>query len=271
MKPSYQSHMAQSRVLLKEQSRGYSVLLGILVIITFILFQQQVNLLVFHFLNDLALVLPHWFSAHLTDLGHGSTVIGLSLCFLVFRPELICRMLLAGIICVFLVWGLKHYFDVLRPAAIVNSLNIIGNIQFKYSFPSGHTAAAFVFAGSLYLSLNLRWIKILLLVVASLVGMSRVIVGAHWPSDIAMGAIIGLFSAYLAAKLLPPIWLSAKVRLLCFVTIFITLVISEIEGENDFPSLPSVKVLRWMIIFLSLILIMRHALLFWLISKPKKI
>ncbi|WP_298775181.1 phosphatase PAP2 family protein [uncultured Shewanella sp.] len=271
MKPSYQSHVAQSRTLLKEQSRGYGLLLGILVIVNFILFKKQVDLSVFYFLNNLALDFPHWFFAHLTDLGSGATVIGLSLCFLVFRPELICRMLVAGIICSLLVWGLKHYFDVLRPAAVVNSLNIIGNIHFKYSFPSGHTAAAFVFAGSLYLSLNPIWIKMVLLVVASFVGMSRVVVGAHWPSDIAMGAIIGLFSAYSAAKLLPPIWLIAKVRLLCFVTIFIALVIAEIEGEYDFPQLPSVKVFRWMIIFLSLILIMRHVLLSWLINKPKKV
>ncbi|MCL1124025.1 phosphatase PAP2 family protein [Shewanella surugensis] len=271
MKTSYQSYLAQSRALLKEQSRGYGIVLTFLIILDFILWKKEVNLQGFYFFNDLALILPNWFSAHLTDLGSGTLVIGLSLCFLVFRPELICRMLIAGVICAVLVTILKHYFDVLRPAAILNSLNIIGNIHFKDSFPSGHTAAVFVFAGSLYLSLNHIGIKVILLVMASLVGISRIIVGAHWPTDIVMGAIIGMFSAYLAANVCPPIWLTVKMRLLSFIAIFITLIVSEIQGEYDFPLLPSVKILRWIIIFLSLILIMRHIFLFWLIKKPKNI
>lgn len=271
MKTSYQSYLAQSRALLNEQSRGYGIVLVFLIILDFILLKKDVNLWLFSFFNHLALILPNWFSAHLTDLGSATTAIGLSLCFLVFRPELICRMFIAGVVCSLLVMLLKHYFDVLRPAAVLDTLNIVGNIHFKYSFPSGHTAAAFVVAGSLYLSLNHFWIKSVLLIVASFVGISRIIVGAHWPTDIVMGAIVGLFSAYLAAKLCPPIWLTPKVRLFSFMAVFIVLVVSEIQGEYDFPFLPSVEILRWLIIFLSLILIMRHIFLFWLIQKPKKI
>ncbi|WP_299495873.1 phosphatase PAP2 family protein [uncultured Shewanella sp.] len=271
MKSSYQSHFAQSRAFLREQRRGYSIILTGLVILYLILLKKEVNVYGFHFFNHLALIFPHWFSAQLTDLGSGVGVVGLSLCFLIFRPELICRMLIAGIICGLLVTVSKHYFDVLRPAAILSSLNIIGNIHFKFSFPSGHTAAAFVFAGSVYLACRHRGVKAGLLIMAGFVGISRIIVGAHWPTDVAMGAIIGLGSAYLAAHICPTIWLGIRLRLLSFITIFVVLMVTEIKGEYDFPLMASVKVFRWVMIFIALILIVRHILLFWLIVKPKKI
>lgn len=60
----------------------------------------------------------------------------------------------------------------------------------SYSFPSGHSAAAFLCAwivGARYP----RW-RLPLLALATLVGLSRLHLGAHYPTDVAAGAVFGL-------------------------------------------------------------------------------
>jgi undecaprenyl-diphosphatase len=60
----------------------------------------------------------------------------------------------------------------------------------EFSFPSGHTAAAFVMVsilGSFYPVLLLP-----LVILASFIGISRVYLGVHYPSDVLAGAILGI-------------------------------------------------------------------------------
>ncbi|MGE3247634.1 MAG: phosphatase PAP2 family protein [Beijerinckiaceae bacterium] len=67
------------------------------------------------------------------------------------------------------------------------------------SFPSGHTITAFAIATALgYLVPRWRWP---LLVAAALIGASRIVLGAHYPSDVAAGACIGAASAILLRRL----------------------------------------------------------------------
>ena len=69
----------------------------------------------------------------------------------------------------------------------------------KFSFPSGHAAAAFVFAtvfSHFYPSmLELSYS------VAVLIGLSRVMLGVHYPTDIAAGAVLGTSCAVIALSL----------------------------------------------------------------------
>jgi undecaprenyl-diphosphatase len=59
-----------------------------------------------------------------------------------------------------------------------------------FSFPSGHTSAAFLFAGLCAGEFGM-WAALLLYPWAALVGVSRVLLGVHFPSDIVAGALLG--------------------------------------------------------------------------------
>ncbi|SDL50945.1 PAP2 superfamily protein [Maridesulfovibrio ferrireducens] len=63
----------------------------------------------------------------------------------------------------------------------------------KHSFPSGHTLRAFSLTCSVALLLPKR--RCLPLILAVLIGLSRVVVGKHYPSDVIFGAFIGMTCA----------------------------------------------------------------------------
>lgn len=69
----------------------------------------------------------------------------------------------------------------------------------KFSMPSGHTAAAFVFA-TVVMSLFPEFIG-LVFAWACLIGVSRVFLGVHYPGDIVAGGVLGYSSAELAIML----------------------------------------------------------------------
>lgn len=79
----------------------------------------------------------------------------------------------------------------LRPFLKIQNLNIkkIGIDQ--YSFPSGHTTAAFSLAVTVALSFPA--LSILCLFLALLVGISRMYLGVHYPSDVLVGMFLGTF------------------------------------------------------------------------------
>jgi membrane-associated phospholipid phosphatase len=69
-----------------------------------------------------------------------------------------------------------------------------------YSFPSNHTVVVFAMAAALLLVS--RALGIWALIAAAVMGVSRVYVGAHYPHDVAVGAVVGLVVGYVSAVLL---------------------------------------------------------------------
>lgn len=61
-----------------------------------------------------------------------------------------------------------------------------------YSFPSGHTTAAFASATALTLSYREWYVAVPAYAYAGLVGYSRMRLGVHYPSDVLCGAILGV-------------------------------------------------------------------------------
>ena len=69
-----------------------------------------------------------------------------------------------------------------------------------YSFPSGHTGAAFAVASVMFLGMP-HSIGVPALIVASLIGFSRIYLGVHFPTDVLGGVVIGCAAGFVAWKL----------------------------------------------------------------------
>lgn len=150
----------------------------------------------FNALGGIEATVPFW--AGINALADTWLTLGLLLPFVLWRPRLAILMLFAAIVAAVITHGIKPTLNVLRPPALLDagSFNLIGHSISSKSFPSGHTVTAFTFAGLLILGLRLRWPwAIALLLLASIMGLSRIVAGVHWPTDVLAGAIIGLASA----------------------------------------------------------------------------
>lgn len=77
-----------------------------------------------------------------------------------------------------------------RPAESLNAFTALIVASDKFSFPSGHTSAATLYSVIIFQHFPLT--GALLLFWSAGVGVSRVVLGVHYPSDILAGASLGL-------------------------------------------------------------------------------
>ena len=108
--------------------------------------------------------------------------------FLVF-----CSLVLSGVF----VEVLKFVIGRARPI-FFDEFGIVGFFPgtFEWAFnsmPSGHTALSF--AGLVMLGMLMPRFKVLTWGLAILIGLSRVAIGAHWPTDVILGAFVGMVAA----------------------------------------------------------------------------
>jgi undecaprenyl-diphosphatase len=94
----------------------------------------------------------------------------------------------------------KKYVKRLRPFEHMQNINYLITPPDRYSFPSGHTAAAFVMAiiFSSQFSILSPWLYLL----ATLIGFSRLYLKVHYLTDIIAGSLLGILSANLSIWIL---------------------------------------------------------------------
>ena len=95
---------------------------------------------------------------------------------------------------------LKHAFDRERPADALIRFDALVATPDSPSLPSGHAAAGFA-AGVLLAAVCPR-LRVPALAVATLVALSRVYLGVHFPADVVLGAAVGTAIGLVAAAVL---------------------------------------------------------------------
>lgn len=96
--------------------------------------------------------------------------------------------------------ALKQVFAAPRPDLLPHL-----DVVHSYSFPSGHAAGNMIFFGALAMLAGRRTAFGLAALIIALIGISRVWLGVHWPSDVLAGWVEGL--GWLA---LCRVWLPAR-------------------------------------------------------------
>ena len=91
-----------------------------------------------------------------------------------------------------------------RPCWINEGIELLVRVPQDYSFPSGHTMASFAAAGAL-LFMGHR-LGIPALVLAVLMGISRLYFYVHFPTDVLAGAVLGLGCGWLGVFLVKRFW-----------------------------------------------------------------
>ena len=90
---------------------------------------------------------------------------------------------------------IKRLVSRLRPFQTMKELHIKKIGIDAYSFPSGHTCAAFSMGVTIFMFSHR--LGIISLPQSLLVGISRIYLGVHFPSDVLVGAFIGSISSVL--------------------------------------------------------------------------
>jgi len=169
------------------------LLLAVFILFLFVLvFSMGLNVQLFLFLNDRLNYIDPRIWAHITTYGDTIVAMGLMLIFCGRRPQIIWAIVIALFIGGILNASLKSLLDVVRPPGVLSLelFNVYGPMHVVHSFPSGHTLTAWTLISILISSLTSTW-RWLLLLLAVLVGLSRIALGVHWPLDVLAGAFIG--------------------------------------------------------------------------------
>ena len=157
-------------------------------------------------INQACAVVPAVAWAAISLGGNAWGVLALTSPLLVFAPRLIWAWLCAVPVGVIMARIGKEWLFSPRPAGLIEhaQIRIVGEPMELASMPSGHTLTAFAVAGSIYFAIDagrrrrFAWLWLL----AGLVGLSRMALGAHWPGDVVVGACLGVWAAAIGHLLL---------------------------------------------------------------------
>ena len=102
---------------------------------------------------------------------------------------------------------LKPFFERVRPSHMsIEGLNLLVSKGGKWSMPSNH--ASNMFSLAVILSYFYGRFKVILFFLATVIAISRVYVGVHYPGDVIIGALIG----YIISWTMITLWVIIKMR-----------------------------------------------------------
>ena len=142
-----------------------------------------------------------------TELGSTVFAVVISLA-LIFQQQRTIRiigytMAITLLLSQLIVQSLKRIVNRERPYRALEKSNPVKPTKCIYSFPSGHTSSAFGIA--LVLSYFLPFLNVMFLAIASTVGLSRIYLGCHYPTDVVIGGAISFISFSLVSEFILPI------------------------------------------------------------------
>lgn len=233
---------------------GASLLLLPLALLFFI---SSVNQALFLFLNErLTLWQGGVFWALLTNLGDGFFLFPLSMVLFWRQPRQQLAVILSMILLALVINVAKSLIGAPRPGALLDLelFSVVGPLLTGDSVPSGHAGTAFLLVGLGLIHLG-RSLKAILLVVMTLVCLSRIAVGAHWPFDVVVGAWLGLVCAALGTWLSHRLGAGFKTRL-----VFIALGLAAVGVlpvyHNGFQEFAAVRLAQYVLAAISAVTVL---------------
>ena len=98
--------------------------------------------------------------------------------------------------------ALKELFYMERPIGQEGIRTLRPETATGKSFPSGHSQNAGATAGALSIGMKKRLFTIIAMTLMTLIGLSRLYLGVHYPKDAIVGIILGLLVAFTVSKLI---------------------------------------------------------------------
>jgi membrane-associated phospholipid phosphatase len=172
----------------------YLVILCICLIIKLVFTREEI----YFTINGLNSPLADFLASFATDLGNGLTAIVISAVLAVFSYRKAFILITAWAATSIVAQILKFIFDAPRP--ILYFKDQLARIHFVkgvdmlrvHSFPSGHTVTAFTMAVIFtYWTKNKAW-GLVFLLIAVIVGYSRMYLSEHFFEDVTAGSVIGV-------------------------------------------------------------------------------
>ena len=119
------------------------------------------------------------------------------------QPRRVAALLMAVVVGGLWVHAVKRLVLADRPLVFYGldhpTFHVVGDLLRAHGMPSGHSVSAMAMAGLMSLGLNMQvaaWRRWLWVGTWTLLGLaqalSRIVVGAHWPSDVLVGSAIGM-------------------------------------------------------------------------------
>ncbi|MCK5813519.1 MAG: phosphatase PAP2 family protein [Cocleimonas sp.] len=249
-------------------SKSPTIIAGGLFLISIIILLLDTNTFLFLLINNMGTIFIDKIWILLTTFGDKVFIL-----VLVFIPfwrslDLLRALLIAALISFLIVGGMKFLIALARPYEILDpaSFHLIGDKLTTYAFPSGHTAGAFAIMGCIGFYFKNNTLILLAIFFASLVGLSRIMLGVHWPMDVLVGAALGWMCAGLSVSLI-----SAHLLRDCHIWNYLTYIIYLLLASYLFWKGSEYDDAYWMVKLISAIgIVVALGALIWLFRGGNK-